>query len=63
MQRRTSIKSFQLIELPVSAKPKKKPIMAKGRANIVCENFTREKYLETVEIMLILNLSTLQKYI
>ena len=34
--------------------------MAKGRANTVCANFTKEKYLETVEIMLILYLLTIR---
>jgi hypothetical protein len=62
MHNSTSNKSRKLIELPVSAKPKKKPIMAKGRANTVCANFTREKYLEIVEIMLILYQSIKQKY-
>jgi hypothetical protein len=57
MQKRTSKKSRRLNAVPESAKPKKNPIIAKGRANTVCANFTREKYLETVEITLIINLS------
>ena len=45
------------MRLPESAHPKKNPIMANGRAKTVCANFTREKYLEAVEIIPILYLS------
>jgi hypothetical protein len=61
MHKRISNKSLSLIACPESAKPRKSPIIANGRANMVCANFTREKYLETIEIMLILYLSAGQK--